>query len=77
MTEREAIKEIRAMRGWTMAELAQESGYKSWNNINQMLNHNTVGMRMDGVYRLVSAMGCEVVIRDKMGSKREWVIDMR
>lgn len=76
MTEKEAIRAIMKERGWSQQRLADEAGYKHQTNIRSLLDPKKDGMRTDKLYSLVSALGCELVIRDKMGSKKEWVIDM-
>lgn len=75
MTEKEVIREVLALRHWSQATLAQEAGFKSQSNITGLLNVNQKGIRIDNLIRIFRAMGCEIVVRDKMGSKKEWVID--
>ena len=77
MTEKEIIREIMSMRGWSQSKLASEAGFKSQSNITGLLNNNQNGIRIDNLYRMLDAMGCEIVVRDKMGSKKEWIIDQR
>ena len=74
MKSSEAIKEIMKMREWSQTKLAEEAGFKGQTNITGMINRS-VSMKVDNLIRLVEAMGCEVVIRDKMGSKKEWRIE--
>jgi len=74
MTERQVIREVMKVRGWSQQKLAEEAGFKSQSNITAMLNTNTKGIRMDTLLKVVTAMGCEIVIRDKMGTKKEWII---
>jgi transcriptional regulator with XRE-family HTH domain len=76
MTERQAIRDIMKLRGWSQQKLADECGFKHQTNVASLLNENpnTKGMRVDNLFKLIDAMGCEIVIRDKMGSKKEWVI---
>ena len=76
MTEKQVVREIMTMRGWSQARLAEESGFKSQSNITGLLNNNQNGIRMDNLYKMLSAMGCEIVVRDKMGSNKEWKITM-
>ena len=75
MTEKQVIRELMSIRGWSQQRLAEESGFKSYSNIGGMLNNNANGIRIDNVVRLIEAMGCELVVRDKMGSKKEWIIN--
>ncbi len=77
MTEKEIIRDIMAMRGWSQSKLASEAGFKSQSNITGLLNNNQNGIRIDNLFRMLDAMGCEIVVRDKMGSKKEWIIDQR
>lgn len=77
MTEKDVVREIMAMRGWSQAKLASEAGFKSQSNITGLLNNNQNGIRIDNLFRILDAMGCEIVIRDKMGSKKEWLIDQK
>lgn len=77
MTEKEAIKAIMKERGWSQAKLAREAGFKNQSNIGMMLSPTRqASINTDNLYLLVKTLGCELVIRDKMGSKKEWVIDM-
>lgn len=75
MTERDVIRELMKLRGWSQQQLATESGFKRQSNISNLLNNRENGMRVDNLLKLINTMGCDLVIRDKMGSKKEWVID--
>ena len=75
MTEKQVIREVLNLRGWSQQRLAEEAGFKSQSNIAGLLNNNAKGMRVDNFFKLLDAMGCEIVVRDKMGSKKEWVVD--
>lgn len=77
MTEKDVVRELMAMRGWSQSKLASEAGFKSQSNITGLLNNNQKGIRIDNLFRMIDAMGCEIVIRDKMGSKKEWIIDQK
>ena len=77
MTEKDVVREVMAMRGWSQSKLATEAGFKSQSNITGLLNNNQNGIRFDKLFDMLNAMGCEIVVRDKMGSKKEWVIDPR
>lgn len=76
MTEKDAVRKVMAMRGWSQPELAKKSGFKSQSNITGLLNNNKNGIRFDNLFKMLNAMGCDIVVRDRMGSKKEWVIDM-
>ena len=77
MTEKDVVRKAMAMRGWSQPKLAEESGFKSQSNITGLLNNNKNGIRMDNLFRMLDAMGFEIVVRDKMGSNKEFVIDMK
>ena len=77
MNEKQVVREIMKLRGWSQPKLAEEVGGWSQSNISGLLNNNKNGIRMDNLFKMLDAMGCEIVVRDKMGSKKEWVIDMK
>ena len=77
MDEKKIIREVMELRGWSQAMLAKAAGYKNQSNIGSMLTGSANGIRIDNLVRIFNAMGCEVVVRDKMGSKKEWVVDMK
>lgn len=76
MTEKDVVREIMKLRGWSQATLAQEAGFQSQSNITGLLNNNKNGIRFDNLYRILHAMGCEIIIRDKMGSGKEWKVEV-
>lgn len=77
MTEKDVVRELMALRGWSQSKLAYEAGFKSQSNITGLLNNNQNGIRIDNLFRMLDAMGCEIVVRDKMGSKKEWIINQK
>lgn len=76
MTEKDVVRKVMVIRDWNQPKLAEEAGFKSQSNITGLLNNNKNGIRIDNLYKMLNAMGCEIVVRDKMGSKQEWVINM-
>ena len=77
MTEKKVVREVMKLRDWSQPKLAEEVGGWTQSNISGLLNNNKNGIRIDNLYKMLNAMGCEIVIRDKMGSKKEWIIDMK
>jgi transcriptional regulator with XRE-family HTH domain len=77
MTEKDVVRKAMAMRGWSQPKLATEAGFKSQSNITGLLNNNKNGIRMDNLFRMLDAMGFEIIVKDKMGSNKEFVIDMK
>lgn len=76
MTEKDVVRKVMSIRGWNQPTLAEEAGFKSQSNITGLLNNNKNGIRIDNLFKMLNAMGCEIVVRDKMGTKQEWVINM-
>lgn len=74
MNEKEVIREVMKMRDWNQAKLAEKAGFRGQSNITGMLNNGKSGMRVDNLYKILRAMGCELIVRDTMGSKKEWEI---
>ena len=77
MTEKEVVRKVMKLRGWNQPKLAKEAGFKSQSNITGLLNNNQNGIRMDNLFKMLDAMGCQIIVRDKMGSNQEWIIDMK
>ncbi len=73
ITSKDAIREIQKLRGWSQEKLAQESGMKSQSNITGILNRGS-SLRVDILTKLVEALGCEIIIRDKQDHTQEWRI---
>ena len=77
MTEKDVVRKVMKLRGWSQPTLAKEAGFKSQSNITGLLNNNQNGIRMDNLFKILDAMGCEIIVRDKMGTNQEWKIDMK
>ena len=84
MTEKDVIRKAMAIRKWsypTMVEVMKEkkirgvSGEFTPSNLTGFMNNNKNGMRFDNFFKMLKAMDCEIVVRDKHHSK-EWVINM-
>jgi DNA-binding Xre family transcriptional regulator len=76
MNEKEIIREIMSIRKWSQKELAKEAGFKSQSNVTGLLNNNKNGIRIDNLVKMLNALGCEVIVRDKMGSGKEWKVEL-
>ena len=76
MTEKEIVKEVMLLRKWSQAKLAEEAGFKSQSNITGILNRGKNGIRTDQFIKMLTALGCELIVRDKMGSKKEWKVTL-
>ena len=73
MTGKEIVKDILALRKWSQSKLAEEMG-KSQTNITGYLNRGKNEMRLDVFVEMIGAMGCEVIVQDKMGSSKKWKV---
>lgn len=76
MNEKEIVREVMAIRKWSQKKLAEESGFNSQSNVTGLLNNNKNGIRIDNLVKMLNAMGCEVIVRDKMGSGKEWKVEL-
>lgn len=76
MTEKEVVREVMAMRGWSQKKLAEEAGFAGQSNITGLLNNNRNGIRIDNLCKMLNAMGCDIIVRDKMGSGKEWKVTL-
>ena len=77
MTEKDGVRKVMKLRGWSQPMLAKEAGFKSQSNITGLLNNNQNGIRMDNLFKMLDAMGCKIIVKDNMGSGMEWEIDMK
>jgi transcriptional regulator with XRE-family HTH domain len=70
---KQAITELIKMRGWTQMGLSEELG-QSKHAVAQTLSSKhdlTIGKAL----KYLDALGAELIVRDRMGSKKEWRID--
>ena len=76
MTEKDVVRKCMAICKWSQTELAKKAGFKSQSNITGLLNNNQNGIRMDNLFKMLDAMGFEIVVRDSRDHSKEFVIDM-
>lgn len=75
MTAKQIVKEVMKIRGYTQKDIAEKLGYPTVTGVANRLNTNTTkDMSVDTLVKFLSAMDSEVVIRIKVGDKKEWVI---
>ncbi len=70
MTDKEIIREAMNARGWSQERLAQESGFKSQSNITGIINRGKKSVKVDTLFRLLDAMGYEILVVDKFDRKK-------
>lgn len=73
MTAKKILKELISIRRWSQETLAKKAGLKAQTNVTGILNRGKT-MSVENLLLLAGTMGCEVVVRDTMGSGQEWVI---
>ena len=73
MKTTDIIKEILEERKWSRVKLSEEMGYKRPSNIGTLLDRGS-NIRTDKLVEMVEVMGCELIVRDKMGSGKEWKV---
>ena len=61
------------MRGMTNQTLAEKCGYSTASGFSNLLAREN-GMRIDNLIKVLEAMDCELVIREKNKSQ-EWIIE--
>ena len=65
------IKQILNFRNLDQATLAEKCGYGNQSCVSGLITRGN--MRVDNLYKLLDAMDCEIVIKDK-NSRQEWII---
>ena len=76
MTDKQVVKKVMKIRKWSQQKLADEAGFKAQANVTGIINTGKNSMRVDKLVKMLSAMGYELVVRDKMGDRDEFLIDM-
>lgn len=72
MNEKDIIKEVMAESGINRVTLGEMCGYKSKSAITEIMNRT--GMKVEIFSKLLSAMGCEIIIR-RVSTGTEWRLD--
>ncbi len=72
LTLKDILKEIKSAKGYTNASLAEKCGYATASGISTKLEGADT-IRIDTLIKILDAMDCELVIRDKAGDE-EWRI---
>ena len=85
MTEKDVIRKAMSLRKWSFPIMVKEMkeqnikgvrGEFTPSNLSGFMNNNENGMRFDNFFKMLTVMGCEIVIKDKHHNK-EWIIDMK
>lgn len=73
MNASELIKAIMAEKGYSNATLAKKLGYSTPSFVSEKLRREN-GMRTDWFIKILNAMDCEIIIKDKIGTKKSWIL---
>lgn len=73
MNEIEIIKTLMAAKGVSGAVLAEKLGYNTPSAVTNRLQSKT--MTVEVLVKLLEAMDCELVIKNKVGDKETFVVD--
>ena len=73
MNEIEIVKTLMKAKGVSGAVLAEKLGYKTASAVTNRLQSKT--MTVEVLVNLLAAMDCELVIKNKVGSKETFVVE--
>ncbi len=73
MTTKEIVVEAMKQKNFNQGQLATAAGLKRQSNVSEMLRSSS--MSVDNFSKLLSAMGFEVVVRDKQTNEILWTIE--
>ena len=73
MTGKEAVRDALKYRGWSQQRLANEIGLGQ-THVSGYLNNVRTEMRLDTFFKLMNAMGFEIIVKDKMGTDQQYLI---
>jgi hypothetical protein len=69
MNEKDIIRAAMNVRGYNQTMLAEQAGLKRQTNVSEMLRSRSI--RVDNFVKLLSAMGFEVIVKDKNSANKE------
>ena len=65
------VKQVMKFRDVDQKELAEKCGYSNQSCISGLLNRGN--LRVDNLFKLINAMDCEIIVKDKK-SNQSWLI---
>lgn len=74
MTAKDIVKEIMVSKGLSQSKLAELAGFKSQSNVTGYLNRGS-SMRVDNLIQMLSAMNCNLVVRDKITGEERVIVE--
>lgn len=73
MTDKEIVKAIMEMRGFSGKSLSEKIGFMTPSGVTERLRGQRA-MRCDTFLKLIEAMDCEVVVRSKLKDKEQFTL---
>lgn len=73
MNEIEIVKALMKEKGYSGKLLADKLGYNTASAVTNRLQSKTMTVEM--LIKLLGAMDCELIIKDKAGEKKSFVVD--
>lgn len=74
MTASDIVKAIMKEKGFSYAALGAKIG-STPSTLSDCLNRRVTSMRVDSLLEMLTAMDCEIIIKDKIGKKATYVLD--
>lgn len=75
MRDKDLVRKLTKKRGWSFEKLGDEMGVKSV-SVRGYLNRGTTSMRCDTFYKIMDALGYDIVIRNRYNKReREYFLD--
>ena len=74
MGPEEIVRDVMHAKGFSYAKLADKLGYATASVVSDQLRRKN-GMRTDNFVKMLEAMDCEIVVKDKIGKKQSWKVD--
>jgi len=73
MNEIEIVKALMKEKGYSGRVLAEKLGYNTASAVTNRLQSK--GMTVEKLVELLAAMDCELIIKDKVGEKKSFVVE--
>lgn len=73
MNAGDLIKEVMHSKGFSMRTLATKLGYSTGSYVSERIRRVN-GMRVDNFLEMLEAMDCDIIIKNKIGKKEQWVL---
>lgn len=73
MNAKTLLKEAMTTKGYSFRALAAKLNYSTASYISERVRRNNT-MRLDKFIEMIEAMDCEIIIKNKIGKKEQWVL---